>query len=147
MKYYVIYDGKCHLCVTFTQLLEKLDQGVQFYYTPMQETITLQQLGITPEECQLGVILINSTNLNERWQGSEALEKIIQLLPNGQVLITAYHQIPGLKKLGDNTYLQVRDHRYQWFGGRADPYYSSYTFTCDPQGNCHTKSTENFSQS
>ena len=38
MSYYVIYDGNCNLCVTFTQLLETFDQGQRFQYIPMQPT-------------------------------------------------------------------------------------------------------------
>jgi predicted DCC family thiol-disulfide oxidoreductase YuxK len=34
MKYQVIYDGNCNLCVTFTQLLERFDQGKLFDYIP-----------------------------------------------------------------------------------------------------------------
>jgi len=36
MKYHVIYDGNCNLCVNLVQLLESFDQGKSFVYTPMQ---------------------------------------------------------------------------------------------------------------
>jgi predicted DCC family thiol-disulfide oxidoreductase YuxK len=125
-KYYVIYDGNCNLCVTFTQLLENFDKGNLFNYIPMQETEILEQLNVSSVDCELGMMLINSNNLNERWQGSLAAEKIMELLPNGQLFINTYRAIPGLKWLGDNSYLQIRDNRYQWFGSREKPYYSTY---------------------
>ena len=56
-KYHVIYDGNCNLCSTFTQLLEKFDKGELFDYIPMQDEATLQQFGITSEDCQMGMIL------------------------------------------------------------------------------------------
>ena len=140
MKYHVIYDGNCNLCVTFTQLLENFDQGNLFNYISMQETNTLQQLNITPEDCKLGMILINSNDLTESYQGSDAAEKIVELLPNGQLFINAYRAIPGLKWLGDRTYLQVRDNRYQWFGSRQETYYSQYNFSCKNNSACSSES-------
>lgn len=139
MKYFVIYDGNCNLCVSFTQLLEKFDQGKLFNYIPMQETNTLQQLNITPEDCKLGMIVINQHNLTERWQGNNAVEKIIELLPNSKLFMTAYNAIPGLKWLGEKTYLQIRDHRYQWFGNRKKTYYSSYNIGCGKNSSCSIK--------
>ncbi|WP_017293946.1 thiol-disulfide oxidoreductase DCC family protein [Geminocystis herdmanii] len=129
-KYHVIYDGNCNLCVTFTQLLENFDKGNLFNYIPMQNIEILQQLNVTSLDCELGMILIDSENLNQRWQGSFAAEKIIELLPNGQFFINAYRAIPSLKWLGDKSYLQIRDNRYQWFGSRENTYYSTYDFSC-----------------
>ena len=97
----------------------------------MQEIETLSKLNITSEDCELGMIVVNPQNLTERWQGSEAAEKIIELLPNGEVFIKAYRSIPYLKSLGDKTYLKIRDNRYQWFGSRGKTYYSSYNFNCN----------------
>jgi predicted DCC family thiol-disulfide oxidoreductase YuxK len=141
MKYYLIYDGDCNLCVTFTQLLETFVQGDLFNYIPMQEVNLLPELNVMPKDCELGMMLINSKNLSERWQGSEAAEKIIELLPNGRLFLNAYRTIPGLKLCGDKTYLQIRDNRYQWFGRRQQTYYSQYNFTCQNNLDCTAKST------
>lgn len=126
-KYCVIYDGNCNLCVNFTKLLESFEQGKLFHYIPMQNQEVLRQLNITPKDCQLGMILINTKNQNERWQGSEAAEKIIELLPNGQLFVNTYKLIPGLKWLGDISYEKIRDNRYQWFGCRDKTYYSNFS--------------------
>lgn len=135
-KYHVIYDGNCNLCVTFTQLLENFDQGNLFNYIPMQNKEILSQLNLTSLDCELGMILIDSDNLNQRWQGSLAAEKIIELLPNGEFLINVYRSIPSLKWLGDQSYLQIRDNRYQWFGSRKNTYYSTYDFSCQNNDDC-----------
>lgn len=126
MTYYLIYDGNCNLCVTFTQLLEQFDQGKLFQYIPMQSTKTLKQWGITPGDCDLGMILFDSQQPQKKWQGSEAAEKIVKLLPLGEVFIAAYAAIPGAKWLGDRSYEQIRDNRYQWFGSREATYQSVY---------------------
>jgi predicted DCC family thiol-disulfide oxidoreductase YuxK len=123
-KYYVIYDGNCNLCVTFTQLLEKFDGGKQFNYVPMQDQQRLSEFDISESDCELGVILIDAQQQDRRWQGSAAIEEITHLLPGGQAFIAAYRAIPGMKNLGDRTYEQVRDNRYQWFGRRDSVYYS-----------------------
>lgn len=136
-KYHVIYDGNCNLCVTFTQLLENFDKGNLFNYIPMQNIEVLEQLKVTSTDCELGMMLINSNNLNERWQGSLAAEKIMELLPNGQLFINTYRAIPSLKWLGDNSYLQIRDNRYKWFGSRKKTYYSTYGLSCKNNPNCN----------
>lgn len=135
-KYNIIYDGNCNLCVTFTKLLESFDQGELFNYIPMQNKELLRQLNVTPQDCELGMILVKESNIEEKWQGSEAAEKIVELLPNGSLLINAYRGIPGLKRLGDKSYLQIRDNRYQWFGSTNNTYYSNYNFCDSKNYNC-----------
>ena len=130
MDFHVIYDGNCNLCATFTQLLEKFDQGKLFDYCPMQDEVALQQFGITAEDCQMGMILIDANHPERRWQGSDAAEEITRLLPMGDALIAAYRLLPGVKWVGDRTYEQLRDNRYQWFGKRDQTYESAYPFGC-----------------
>ncbi|MEM8778740.1 MAG: DCC1-like thiol-disulfide oxidoreductase family protein [Cyanobacteria bacterium P01_G01_bin.49] len=136
MVYHIIYDGNCNLCATFTQLLSKFDQGHLFDYIPMQAQATLQQFEITPQDCEMGMILIDGNNPKNRWQGSNAAEEITRLLPLGQVFITAYRSLPGVKWMGDKTYEQVRDNRYNWFGKREKIYNTPYPFGCHEIDNC-----------
>lgn len=136
VNYYVIYDGKCNLCVTFTQLLETFDRGQRFHYLPMQDEATLTQLGMTPQDCEMGMILMDAQNFQRRWQGSEAAEEIIRLLPRGKAFMAAYRALPGIKWLGDLTYERVRDNRYRWFGKRQATYRSSHSPICQFGGAC-----------
>jgi predicted DCC family thiol-disulfide oxidoreductase YuxK len=137
MSYYVIYDGNCNLCVTFTQLLETFDQGERFQYIPMQDEIGLKTFDITPEDCEMGMILINGRDReaalrdrSQRWQGSNAAEEITRLLPLGDLFIQAYRALPGMKAFGDKSYEKIRDRRYDWFGKRKNTYQSVYPFGC-----------------
>ncbi len=127
-SYVVIYDGCCNLCTTLVQALEQLDRGSLFRYVPMQEPDTLAQWHITAQDCEMGMILLNLDNPQQRWQGSDAAEEIARLLPAGAAVIQAYRAIPGLKGLGDRTYTQVRDNRYAWFGRRSQVYQSQYPY-------------------
>jgi len=126
MAYYVIYDGNCNLCTTLVQLLETLDKGQLFQYAPMQDDKALEQWGITPQDCELGMILIDANAPARRWQGSAAAEEIGRLLPLGATFVTAYRALPGLKWVGDAVYEQIRDHRYTLFGRRANTYQTAY---------------------
>ncbi|MBD1998632.1 DUF393 domain-containing protein [Leptolyngbya sp. FACHB-541] len=126
MTHYVIYDGNCNLCSTLVQLLEKLDQGKQFQYAPMQDQAALEQFGITSQDCEKGMLLINANVPQQRWQGSDAAEEIGRLLPLGEVFVNAYRAMPGVKWGGDRLYVQVRDNRYAWFGRRSSLYESAY---------------------
>lgn len=128
--YHVIYDGNCNLCSTFTQLLENFDKGKQFDYIPMQDREALEKFGITAQDCEMGMILIDGQNPSRRWQGSDAAEEIAHLLPMGHVLIDTYRSLPGMKWMGDRAYEQIRDNRYTWFGKRSETYQPSYPFGC-----------------
>ncbi len=126
MSHIIVYDGHCNLCVSLVQVLERLEQGQLFRYVPMQDIETLAQWQITPQDCEAGMIVLEADAPVHRWQGSAAAEKIATLLPAGAALIAAYRSLPGLKWLGDRTYEQVRDHRYQWFGQYPELYQSAY---------------------
>jgi predicted DCC family thiol-disulfide oxidoreductase YuxK len=134
MNYYVIYDGNCNLCVTLVQLLEILDQGKIFRYAPMQDEQTLSQWGITLQDCQQGMILIDGDAPLRRWRGSDAAEEIGRLLPLGSIFVDTYRALPGMKWAGDRFYAQIRDHRYTLFGKRSGTYQSTYCVdgSCKP---------------
>lgn len=132
MSYYVIYDGNCNLCVTFTQLLETFDQGQRFQYIPMQDQARLNIFEITAEDCEMGMILIKESDRSQRWQGSNAAEEIARLLPFGDLFIQTYRALPGVKWFGDKSYEKIRDRRYHWFGKRKVTYQSAYPFGCSP---------------
>jgi predicted DCC family thiol-disulfide oxidoreductase YuxK len=121
------------------KLLEGLDRGEQFLYTPMQDQPTLDRFGISAQDCEFGMILINADAPDQRWQGSNAAEEIGRLLPLGPVFVEAYRKLPGAKWMGDRVYEQVRDNRYALFGQRSDTYQSCYpicsTETCTSSGN------------
>jgi predicted DCC family thiol-disulfide oxidoreductase YuxK len=121
MKYQVVYDSKCNLCSNFAQLLKEFDREQTFSYIPMQDQAALADYGIAPKDCEAGMILIEIMHPSRRWQGSDAATEIARLLPWGAAFIAAYRAIPGMKWLGDRTYEQIRDHRYQWFGERQHP--------------------------
>jgi predicted DCC family thiol-disulfide oxidoreductase YuxK len=126
MSYYVIYDGNCNLCVTLVQILETLDKGELFRYASMQDEQTLTHWGITPQDCELGMILIDAKDPAKRWQGSAAAEEIGRLLPLGSLFVEIYRALPGVKLVGDKLYEQIRDHRYILFGKRSSTYQSTY---------------------
>ncbi len=132
--HHIIYDGNCNLCVTLVQLLEQLDRGQQFDYITMQSTAVLAAFGITTQDCEQGMILIQSDRPAQKWQGTAAAEEIGRLLPLGGIFVAAYRALPGFKPLGDRMYEQVRDHRYDWFGRRDRTHISKYS-AC-PTGTC-----------
>jgi predicted DCC family thiol-disulfide oxidoreductase YuxK len=130
MTYTVIYDGCCNLCSNLVQLLETLDHGDRFQYLPMQNQRGLDLFQITAQDCDLGMILIDNENPNQRWQGSNAAEEIGRLMPFGEIFVTAYRSLPGIKWVGDRVYEQVRDNRYALFGRRSKTYEAAYP-ACD----------------
>ena len=124
--YYVIYDGNCNLCVNLLQWLEAMDEGHHFRYAPMQDEHILKMFNITAQDCAQGMILIDSDHSDRRWQGSDAAEEIGRLIPFGHMFISLYRSLPGATWLGDRTYEQIRDNRYEWFGPRTETYQSDF---------------------
>jgi len=124
--HHVIYDGNCNLCVNLVKLLETIDRGERFLYTPMQDQQTLERLNITSADCELGMILVDANQPALRWQGTAAAEEIGRLLPAAKPFVDAYRALPGAKWMGDRLYEQVRDNRYTLFGKRKTTYRSVY---------------------
>ncbi|MEL6221232.1 MAG: DCC1-like thiol-disulfide oxidoreductase family protein [Cyanobacteria bacterium J06626_14] len=124
--YYVIYDGNCNLCVNLVRSLEAVDRGDRFKYVPMQDEETLDTFGVTAQDCEQGMIVINGDAPDERWQGSDAAEEIGRQIPFGRAFVDLYRALPGLKGLGDRAYESIRDNRYSWFGKRSDIYTSDF---------------------
>lgn len=141
--YNVIYDGNCNLCTALVQLLENLDQGDRFQYIPMQDQQALNRFGITSQDCEMGMILIDANAPERRWQGSDAAEEIGRLLPLGSAFVGAYRALPGVKWTGDRIYEQVRDNRYTLFGKRPDTYKSIYPI-CETSPVCETGACKEF---
>jgi predicted DCC family thiol-disulfide oxidoreductase YuxK len=92
----------------------------------MQANETLQQFGITPQDCELGMILLDANHPQNHWQGSDAALKIGSLLPTGDLFVNAYYALPGMKWVGERVYEQIRDRRYEIFGKRQETYCSTY---------------------
>lgn len=136
--YFVIYDGNCNLCVNLVKLLESLDRGETFQYAPMQDAPTLAQFGITPQDCEMGMILLRADAPEVRWQGSDAAEEIGRLLPLGNGFVASYRALPGMKWAGDRLYEQVRDNRYALFGKRDRLYQPAYPI-CGLGDDCHSQ--------
>ena len=132
--YHVIYDGSCNLCVNLVKFLEQFDRGERFQYAPMQDQGILAQYSITPQDCEMGMLLINRENPAQRWQGSDAADEIGRLLPVAETVVAAYRAMPGAKWMGDRFYEQIRDNRYKLFGKRDSVYQPSYP-TCNT-GTC-----------
>lgn len=107
-----------------------MDKGQLFEYIPMQDLEKLNQFGITAEDCEMGMILIDGNALECRWQGSDAAEEIGRLLPAGDLFVAAYRALPGAKWMGDRFYEQIRDNRYTIFGKRSTTYHSPYPVGC-----------------
>jgi predicted DCC family thiol-disulfide oxidoreductase YuxK len=120
--YLIIYDGLCNLCSAGVQAVYALDQGRLFAYLPMQDETALATWGITPSTCAQGMILLDTRNPDQRWQGSTAVEQLATLVPGMATWVEAYRGMTGLKSWGDAGYAQIRDHRYEWFGRRATVY-------------------------
>lgn len=131
MTHTVIYDGNCNLCSNLVQLLAQFDRGQRFQYIPMQDEAGLVRYQVSSQDCEMGMILIENAQPEQRWQGSDAAEEIGRLLPVGNVFVKVYRRLPGIKGMGDRAYEQVRDHRYAWFGRRKTTYQSPYPAPAD----------------
>lgn len=114
------------MCVTLVQALERWDQGGQFVYTPMQDARIFDHFALTPQNCTLGLFLVDLDQPEVRWQGAAAVEEIGRRL---HAWIDLYRALPGFQTVGEGLYGLVRDTRYALWGRRDQTYWSCYPWS------------------
>ncbi len=109
MKGYIIYDDKFYAYNIYINFLKTFDTDKIFSYHLITEKSIWQQLNIKEIDSDLGLIFILNENINIKYKGSEAIEKITENIPNGNLFADFYKNIPGLKSLTDEAYRNYKN--------------------------------------
>lgn len=109
----VFFDGVCHLCNGFVDLVMTRDKNRHLAFAPLQGTTAATLLASKDLQSLDTVIYYENGILYKK---SSAVLKILSTLPGLHKLWTALFVIP--RPLRDLIYNYVAQRRYSWFGER-----------------------------
>lgn len=117
---YVLYDGRCNLCLgTVERLRAMRNLQAELQYVPLQalegehppDVPGRERLDPDAMRAQLHVVQADGAV----YAGAEAIVRIMRAMP-GLRLLSRLYAVPGLGKLADIAYRYVAKRRYDWFG-------------------------------
>ena len=105
----VVFDGTCNVCTKLAGVLRKWDNG-------MLEVVSSQTPGVQarfpwiPAKAYLEALQLVGPG-GQTWQGSEAIEQLLTILPRGKLIGWVFH-IPFFRKFADRFYRWFARNRY-----------------------------------
>jgi predicted DCC family thiol-disulfide oxidoreductase YuxK len=112
--YTVVYDGQCKVCGRLVKLLNAWDKNDEIEVIPFQNTSVLDRFPWIPSEAYAEAMQLIGPG-GKTWQGGEAIEQLLKILPCGGVLletrgvvlvVDAAHHVRG-----HHVQLRARRHR------------------------------------
>lgn len=110
----LIYDGRCRLCVTAKEALERRDKGTGVRWVPYQSEEAAQCLGEAHQPGRPDAAFL----VEPDGTITKGLDAFVPLLPGlrGGRLLLALWKIPPLRPLAYLLYRVIARYRYRWFG-------------------------------
>ncbi len=109
----IFFDGVCHLCNGFVDLLIRLDRKHKLKFAPLQGTTAAQVLSAQDRSSLESVILWDQ---QKTYYQSSAILQIFRRLGGPFSLLIIFQLIP--KAWRNGLYTKIAANRYQWFGTR-----------------------------
>lgn len=110
--YAVVYDGQCKVCGRLVKLLNAWDKNDEIEVIPFQNTSVLARFPWIPSESYAEAMQLIGPG-GQTWQGGEAIEKLLEILPFGGVLGWTF-KIPGFGDLFGRFYRWFARNRYKF---------------------------------
>jgi predicted DCC family thiol-disulfide oxidoreductase YuxK len=108
----VVYDGQCKVCNRLVGLLRRWDTRHELEMVPFQNTSVLSRFPWIPSgEYAKAMQLVGPGG--RTWQGADAIEQLLKVLPAGCVLGWAFH-VPFVGGLIDRFYRWFARNRYKF---------------------------------
>ncbi len=105
----VVYDGQCRVCIRSVSLLDDWDRHGRFERVAFQSAGVPERFpDIAPEEFRAAVQLIGPRG--ERFEGADAVEKILQLIPRTRPLAWLF-RVPLVRPLARRVYRIIARNR------------------------------------
>lgn len=107
--YTVVYDGTCKVCTRLSNVLRRWDRG-------QLEVVASQTPGVTarfpwiPVKAYAEALQLIGPG-GETWQGSAAIEQLLNVLPRGRLIAWIFH-VPFIRALADRFYRWFARNRY-----------------------------------
>lgn len=110
--YTVVYDGACKVCGRLVKLLNAWDTRDEIEVVPFQNTSVLDRFPWIPSEAYAEALQLVGPG-GRTWQGGEAIEQLLKILPFGGTLGWAF-KIPGFGELFGRFYRWFARNRYKF---------------------------------
>jgi predicted DCC family thiol-disulfide oxidoreductase YuxK len=110
-RHTLLFDGHCPLCLASVERLREMDGDRRLEYLPNQDpTVRDRFPNLSPEMLNGSLHLVDSEG--EVWEGAEALEQIVLLLPRYAWLGRLF-SLPLVRPLARIAYRFVARNRYR----------------------------------
>lgn len=110
--YTVVYDGACKVCGRLVKLLNAWDAKNEIEVIPFQNTSVLDRFPWIPSEAYAEAMQLVERG-GRTWQGGEAIEQLLKILPAGGVFGWAF-KIPGFGTQFGRFYRWFARNRYKF---------------------------------
>ena len=111
LTYTVVFDGTCRVCTRFSRVLQRWDRGQIEVVASQTPGVTERFPWISQTDYADALQLIGPDG--KTWQGSAAIEQLLQILPRGRVISWAY-RVPFVRTLADRFYRWFARNRYHF---------------------------------
>lgn len=110
--YTVVFDGACKVCGRLVKLLNAWDTNNEIEVIPFQNTSVLDRFPWIPSEAYAEAMQLIGPG-GRTWQGGDAVEQLLKILPLGGVLGWAF-KIPGFGNQFGRFYRWFARNRYKF---------------------------------
>lgn len=110
VTYTVVFDGSCTVCTRLSRALQRWDRG-QIEIVASQSPGVSDRFPWIPREAYAEALQLIGPG-GATWQGSAAIEKLLDILPRGS-LISWVYRVPFVRPLADRFYRWFARNRYR----------------------------------
>jgi predicted DCC family thiol-disulfide oxidoreductase YuxK len=108
--YTVVYDGTCKVCTRLSKALRRWERG-QLEVVASQTPGVMARFPWIPAKAYAEALQLIGPG-GKTWQGSAAIEQLLNILPRGRLIAWVFH-IPFIRALADRFYRWFARNRYQ----------------------------------
>ena len=108
--YTVVYDGTCKVCTRLSNVLRRWDRE-QLEVVASQAPGVMARFPWIPAKAYAEALQLIGPG-GKTWQGSAAIEQLLNILPRGRLISWIFH-IPFIRTLADRFYRWFARNRYQ----------------------------------
>lgn len=109
--YTVVYDGNCRVCTRLVGGLRRWDRPHELEIVPSQAPGVMARFPWIPRHAYAEALQLVGPG-GETWQGSAAIEQLLNVLPRGR-LVSWVFRIPFMRGIADRFYRWFARNRYR----------------------------------
>jgi predicted DCC family thiol-disulfide oxidoreductase YuxK len=108
--YTVVFDGDCRVCTKFTNVLRSWDHDASLEIVAVQQPGVAARFPWIPDRAYAEALQLIAAD-GTTWQGSAALEQLLDVLPRGRWIAWIF-RIPYARTVADRFYRWFARNRY-----------------------------------